>query len=203
MHGQGIYTYANGDKYTGESKFGKFYGIGEFVYANGTKYIGEFRDDKRNGKGAEYSSNGAVIRQGVWHNDKLEVTFVIGTAPQTQKFHFHWGGPHCAETLNRIAKANTIHGQSSKKAKQEFRHSIELIHELQDSMYVLAHLVPWNTELALDLRHEPVQVLRRIPSSSVLDAIQQLYNGTQYLSRPHQSISWYRFRQMTHQSMYL
>jgi len=85
MHGQGIYTYANGDKYTGESKFGKFYGIGEFVYANGTKYIGEFRDDKRNGKGAEYSSNGAVIRQGVWHNDKLEVTFVIGTQSPTSQ----------------------------------------------------------------------------------------------------------------------
>jgi hypothetical protein len=56
---------------------------------------------------------------------------------RTQKCQFHGGRPHSAETLNRIANANTVHGQSSKHAKQEYRHGIELIHELQDAMYVL------------------------------------------------------------------
>jgi hypothetical protein len=56
---------------------------------------------------------------------------------RTQKCQFHGGRPHSAETLNRIANANTVHGQSSKHAKQEYRLSIELIHELQDAMHVL------------------------------------------------------------------
>ena len=56
---------------------------------------------------------------------------------RTQKCQFHGGKPHTAETLNRISEANTLHGQSSKQAKQEYRRSLELIHELQDAMYVL------------------------------------------------------------------
>ena len=56
---------------------------------------------------------------------------------RTRKCQFHGGRPHSAETLNRIANANTVHGQSSKHAKQEYRLSIELIHELQDAMRVL------------------------------------------------------------------
>ena len=83
MHGQGMYTYANGDKYTGENKFGKFSGTGELIYVDGRKYVGEFRDDKRNGKGIEYSSSGAVIQQGSWYNDKLEITFAVGNQRPT------------------------------------------------------------------------------------------------------------------------
>ena len=56
---------------------------------------------------------------------------------RTQKCQFHGGRPHSAEILNRIANTNTVHGQSSKHAKQEYRLSIELIHELQDAMRVL------------------------------------------------------------------
>lgn len=81
MHGEGVYTYANGDKYSGVHKFGKANGSGEFVYADGRKFVGEFRDDKRNGKGIEYSSSGAVIRQGSWLDDKFEASFEI--EPQT------------------------------------------------------------------------------------------------------------------------
>ena len=56
---------------------------------------------------------------------------------RTQKCQFHGGKPHTAETLKRISEANTLHGKSSKQAKEEYRHSLELIHELQDAMYVL------------------------------------------------------------------
>ena len=56
---------------------------------------------------------------------------------RTQKCQFHSGRPHTAETLKRISEANTLHGQATKQAKEQYRHSIELIHELQDAMYVL------------------------------------------------------------------
>jgi len=56
---------------------------------------------------------------------------------RTQKCQYHGGRPHSEETLKRISDANTIHGQLTKAAKQQYTHSISLIHELQDAMYVL------------------------------------------------------------------
>ena len=56
---------------------------------------------------------------------------------RTQKCQFHGGRPHSEETLKRISEANMIHGQATKQAKEQYRQSIELIHELQDAMYVL------------------------------------------------------------------
>jgi hypothetical protein len=56
---------------------------------------------------------------------------------RTQKCQYHGGRPHTAETLKRISEANTLHGQATKQAKEQYRHSIELIHELQDAIAVL------------------------------------------------------------------
>jgi hypothetical protein len=56
---------------------------------------------------------------------------------RTQKCQYHGGRPHTAETLKRISEANMLHGQATKQAKEQYRHSIELIHELQDAMHVL------------------------------------------------------------------
>ena len=56
---------------------------------------------------------------------------------RTQKCQFHGGRPHSEETLQRIAEVNTIHGQSTKAAKEQYRHDCALIHELQDAVYVL------------------------------------------------------------------
>ena len=56
---------------------------------------------------------------------------------RTQKCQFHGGRPHTAEVLKRISEANTTHGQSTKKAKEQYRHDSALIHELQDTVYVL------------------------------------------------------------------
>ena len=58
-------------------------------------------------------------------------------ASRTQKCGFHGGKPHTVETLNRIAEANTIHGESSKAAKQQYRDDSALIHELEDALYAL------------------------------------------------------------------
>ena len=56
---------------------------------------------------------------------------------RTQKCQYHGGRPHTAETLKRISEANMLHGQATKQAKEQYRHSIELIHELQDAIAVL------------------------------------------------------------------
>ncbi len=56
---------------------------------------------------------------------------------RTQKCQYHGGRPHTEETLIRISEANTIHGQSTKEAKEQYRHDCALIHELQDAVYVL------------------------------------------------------------------
>ena len=69
--GQGTYTYANGDKYIGEWRDNKHHGQGTFTFAGGIKYVGEYRDDKRNGLGTEYSPQGAVLKNGIWHDGEL------------------------------------------------------------------------------------------------------------------------------------
>jgi hypothetical protein len=55
----------------------------------------------------------------------------------TQKCQVHGGRPHSAEALRRISEANTLHGESSKAAKQKYRDDSVLLHELEDALYVL------------------------------------------------------------------
>jgi len=56
---------------------------------------------------------------------------------RTQKCQYHGGRPHSEETLRRIAVANTIHGEASKVAKEQYRHDSALMHELEDAVHVL------------------------------------------------------------------
>ena len=56
---------------------------------------------------------------------------------RTQKCQYHGGRPHSEETLKRISEANTIHGQSTKEAKEQHTHDTALIHELEDAIAVL------------------------------------------------------------------
>lgn len=49
----------------------------------------------------------------------------------------HGGRPHSAETIERISAANTVHDQSSKAAKKQYRDDSVLIHELEDALYAL------------------------------------------------------------------
>ena len=56
---------------------------------------------------------------------------------RTQKCQFHGGRPHSEETLKRISAANTLHGEATSKAKNQYRHDSAKIHELEDALYVL------------------------------------------------------------------
>ena len=58
-NGQGTYTNAEGDTYTGEWKDGKYNGQGTYTYADGTvAFTGEWKDGKRHGQGTETFPNG-------------------------------------------------------------------------------------------------------------------------------------------------
>ena len=69
-NGYGTYTWANGDKYVGEYKDGKYHGQGTYTYANGDKYVGEWKDDKRYGQGTFTAADGRVYK-GIWENNEL------------------------------------------------------------------------------------------------------------------------------------
>jgi hypothetical protein len=56
---------------------------------------------------------------------------------RTQKCQFHGGRPHSEETIKRISEANTIHGEATKEAKEQYRHDSALMHELEDAIALL------------------------------------------------------------------
>lgn len=55
----------------------------------------------------------------------------------TQKCGHHSGRPHTADVLRRIAEASTVHGESSKQAKEQYRQDAVHIRQLEDAMYLL------------------------------------------------------------------
>ena len=71
FNGQGTFTLASGAQYAGEYKEGKKEGQGILIYSDKSKFVGTFKNDKLNGQGIEYASNGLVINQGIWADDKF------------------------------------------------------------------------------------------------------------------------------------
>ena len=70
-NGQGTATFADGDKYVGEWKDDKLNGQGAYTFADGSKYVGEWKDDKFNGQGTLFASNGLIINQGIFADNKF------------------------------------------------------------------------------------------------------------------------------------
>lgn len=56
---------------------------------------------------------------------------------RTQKCPTHGGRSHSAETLRRISESNTLHGEATKVAKQQYRDDSAFLHELEDALHVL------------------------------------------------------------------
>ena len=67
----GSKTDPSGTKYVGEFKGGKRNGQGTATFASGEKYVGEWKDGKFNGQGTLFASNGSVINQGIFVDNKL------------------------------------------------------------------------------------------------------------------------------------
>ena len=73
---RGLYTYANGDQYTGDFVEGNREGHGTLVYANGNKYLGEFHNDVRHGEGRFYWESGNTYI-GEYVNDRRTGIVVV------------------------------------------------------------------------------------------------------------------------------
>ena len=58
FHGRGTYIWKDGDKYIGDWLDGKRTGKGTYIWKNGDKYIGDWLDGKRTGKGTYIWENG-------------------------------------------------------------------------------------------------------------------------------------------------
>ena len=57
-HGEGTYTWPNGEKYTGGFENDMKHGEGTYTFPDGRKYIGTWRNNERNGKGTNVDSSG-------------------------------------------------------------------------------------------------------------------------------------------------
>ncbi len=73
-HGQGTYTYADGDKYVGELKDNKPNGQGTYTWVSGSnkgdQYIGEFKDGLAHGQGT-YTFSDGTVKEGLWENNEF------------------------------------------------------------------------------------------------------------------------------------
>ena len=68
MHGKGVFTYSNGDRYEGYYKEGVKHGKGVFTWADGMSYEGEYENDVRSGKGVFRYTNGNIY-DGEWKDN--------------------------------------------------------------------------------------------------------------------------------------
>ena len=66
---EGLITYENGDRYTGEWKDNKREGNGMITYANGDEYFGEWILDNKEGRGVMRYMNGNVY-DGEWRMER-------------------------------------------------------------------------------------------------------------------------------------
>jgi hypothetical protein len=75
-HGQGTYTHADGDKYVGEWKKGNEHGQGTYTHADGDKYVGEWKEGNKHGQGTyswpmDEKYNSEKIYVGEWKDDEM------------------------------------------------------------------------------------------------------------------------------------
>ena len=73
MHGHGTYTYAEGDKFFGDTYVGEYVngekqGKGIFTWLDGSKYVGDFLHGKKHGNGTYTRRDGSRFA-GEWRND--------------------------------------------------------------------------------------------------------------------------------------
>ena len=81
---------------------------------------------------------------------------------RTQKCSHHGGwatGPKTAEGRQRVARSNTIHGESAKTARQEYSKASARLSMLEDSLYVLGMTTAPRTRGRKAAGYKPVRTL--------------------------------------------
>ena len=72
-HGQGVGEYANGSRYEGQWKDGKWHGQGVYEYANGDRYDGQWKANLFHGRMFTTRSDGSSFTT-LWENGELVST---------------------------------------------------------------------------------------------------------------------------------
>ena len=68
--GNGTYCFADGSRYSGQFKQGKYQGKGKYFFSDNTRYEGDFNKGVFEGKGILYYSNGSYYIGGFFNNKK-------------------------------------------------------------------------------------------------------------------------------------
>jgi hypothetical protein len=76
MNGQGTYTWPSGAKYEGEYKDDKMNGQGTYTWPSGSSYVGEWKDDKKHGQGT-YTSPSGKVKKGLWKDNKFVEPLIL------------------------------------------------------------------------------------------------------------------------------
>lgn len=84
MHGNGTYTWANGDIYIGEFKNDNLNGQGTYILSNGDKYVGGFENGMKTGQGTYVWADGETYI-GEW-KDNVKSGYGTNTWPDGSKY---------------------------------------------------------------------------------------------------------------------
>ena len=79
---------------------------------------------------------------------------------RTQKCNFHGGRPHTPDALKRISQAITIHGESSKAAREQYRNDSVLLRQLEDALYLLKMADGPRTRGRKPIGYQPISNLK-------------------------------------------
>lgn len=110
----GTYTFANGNKYSGEFKDDKYHGKGTYTFADGDRYVGEWRDDLRNGDGIEYRLDRAIISAGQWKDGALVRSLPLDIS----RFPFDADSPTSTPSVRPISAESDRTAAETQAARQ-------------------------------------------------------------------------------------
>jgi hypothetical protein len=82
-HGQGVFTWLNGDKFVGEYKNDRRNGQGSRTTRN-SNYVGEWKDDNYHGQGTLTLASGNVYK-GIFNNGRVPSQALIGSSPSNNQ----------------------------------------------------------------------------------------------------------------------
>ena len=80
LHGQGTYTFVNGEeydtseygeKYEGEFQDFRFHGQGTLTFPDGSKWVGAWKNSQLNGYAVTYYADGSINQEGIFKDDKF------------------------------------------------------------------------------------------------------------------------------------
>ena len=120
QHGQGTYTWADGRKYVGAWKDDQMHGQGTYTWPSGSKYVGAFKDNKKNGEGTYTWANGCTYvgayKDGKKHGQGTETLPVVASMLEHTRMVKSTGKEH---TLGPMVASMLEHGRMVKSMGKE------------------------------------------------------------------------------------